>query len=783
MPRQFTHFTLSLLTVLLILSVALRTTYAADLLPNEHAEWIRRTLFTAQTALLNDDPMIARAQVTDALTRYTDSLAPTLKALTPGLDQAVQASFEQLISAAESRNVTQFAAERARLWTTLLQSGFQITVQATEKKDFQTAKQWLLVREYRSSSRFALPGADGTLALGDAITGKLTPEATVEAIRHDLYDTYQAQLNKSLADSDTALSKNYLIKLAETTSAARGYFDILSDAYLQRKGSESLTAAQKTFDQWVSSALIDTRRYPTTRAAITETLRGFRAAPLTQAEIERRVGQLLRYLSLVDVEYARGVRDGKVVKDLEIQEALTFREGAAAAFVDLQPILEGRNPELTAKVAGGLSDLKRQIDTVADPKVVEDTVAQMGDWLAQLIPADWQKSTTSADFDVIYSVLDQIEPAIKQEQYPLAENARIEAYAILDTGIEQKLRGFAPELSVQIESAFWTGEPGHPGLAILIANRAPLAEVKAGLLRLKDYLKQAQTVMSSFQSAPGAVVGNAAVIVFREGLEAVLILASLIASLRTAATLKYRRPIFIGGLLALVVTAITWVIANSLLTALARYGERLEAVVSLISIGVLLLITNWFFHKTYWTGWMANFHKQKSQIIGGKVSVGPFLALVILGFTSIYREGFETVLFLQSLVLEAGIVLVLEGVLIGLIGTAVVGAITFGVQARLPYRQMLIVTGIMIGVVLVAMVGKTVFVMQTVGWMPITPINGVYFPYWVGQWFGVYATWQGIGLQIGSAVFVIGSYVLAESQQKSKREQMTASRKSAAPST
>jgi high-affinity iron transporter len=208
-------------------------------------------------------------------------------------------------------------------------------------------------------------------------------------------------------------------------------------------------------------------------------------------------------------------------------------------------------------------------------------------------------------------------------------------------------------------------------------------------------------------------------------------------------------------------------------------GERLEAIVSLIAIGVLLLITNWFFHKVYWTGWMANFHARKRQLVGGVVaiSIGQTIGLMTLGFTSIYREGFETVLFLQSLVLEAGASVVLQGIALGLLGTAVVGVITFALQVRLPYKKMLVVTGVMIGVVLLTMVGHTVHVMQSVGWLPITPLTGVFLPYWMGQWFGLFATLQGIGLQIAAATFVIGSYFLAERQNKSRRskgEQQTA---------
>jgi high-affinity iron transporter len=71
----------------------------------------------------------------------------------------------------------------------------------------------------------------------------------------------------------------------------------------------------------------------------------------------------------------------------------------------------------------------------------------------------------------------------------------------------------------------------------------------------------------------------------------------------------------------------------------------------------------------------------------------------------------------------------------------------------------------MIGAVLLQMVGNTIHVMQVVGWMSISPIRWLDLPYWAGMWFGLYATWEGLGFQIGAAVFVIGSYLLAEHMQ------------------
>lgn len=113
--------------------------------------------------------------------------------------------------------------------------------------------------------------------------------------------------------------------------------------------------------------------------------------------------------------------------------------------------------------------------------------------------------------------------------------------------------------------------------------------------------------------------------------------------------------------------------------------------------------------------------------------------------------------------------IVLQGVLLGLLGVSIVGYITFRMQTRLPYMKMMVVTGILIGAVLIMLVGNTVRVMQVVAWIPVHPIDGLNFPYWWGQWFGVYPTWEGILAQVGAAIFVIGSYFLAEHQSAKER--------------
>jgi high-affinity iron transporter len=146
----------------------------------------------------------------------------------------------------------------------------------------------------------------------------------------------------------------------------------------------------------------------------------------------------------------------------------------------------------------------------------------------------------------------------------------------------------------------------------------------------------------------------------------------------------------------------------------------------------------------------------------------------MLGFSSVYREGFETVLFLQALTLEAGAWTVLQGVLLGFAGVLGVFALVVSLERRLPHKKMLIATGLLITGVLVVLVGHTVQTMQVVGWMPVTPVDGLTLPFWSGMWFGIFPTWEGLLLQSAALVFVIGSYVGSEALKRRKRRRILA---------
>jgi high-affinity iron transporter len=756
------------LVLLSLTFIPLQPVAAQGSSPAQSGEEIRTALFQAQVALSGNEMTSAQQAISTARKSYEANLAGTLTTSAPEVNKRIMAGFTDAEQALNEKNGVKFALARSDIWTALLAGAYQLTQQAIHNGNGQLAQEWLGLREFRQSTRFTRPNTDATLAVEGLINKKVSQSDALLSVQSDLLDTYQARLVEALHDLETADTKGFYVRRAELAGLVEGYFSLLTPAYTEQRGQQALEQAKQAFADLRKTSLSE-QKITGELKAIDTVLHNFRAAPLSAVERSRRIGQLTRFLSLIAVEYGRGVNNSVVTRDLEIREAMTFRDGAEAAFNDLQNLLDERNSDKTKQLEQILAKLETQLNAAsnhkptASPADIQAQTDRAQALLKEIIPADWQQQDSTSNFDVISTLLDQMIAAVAKQDYALAEASRLEAYSVLESGPEARLRAFAPQMITPLEDLFWYGQGEHKGLALLISQKASLSEIKASRRALDAELAAAQEAIKG-DNTPVSVATNASIIVFREGLEAVLILASLMGSMKRDEMRKYKRPLWLGAGLAFLATVLTWILMQGILASLARYGEILEAVVSLIAIGVLLLITNWFFHKVYWTGWMARFHQQKKRVMGAEI--GQWIGLLTLGFSSIYREGFETALFLQALVLESGLLAVLAGVGLGLLGTFAIGAIIFVMQVKLPYKKMLIVTGVMIGAVLLVMVGNTVHVMQLVGWLPIHPIGFIQFPYWASMWLGLYSTWEGILLQFVAGAFVLGSYFLAERQQK-----------------
>src|SRR6476469_4855115 len=310
-------------------------------------------------------------------------------------------------------------------------------------------------------------------------------------------------------------------------------------------------------------------------------------------------------------------------------------------------------------------------------------------------------------------------------------------------------------------------QPRRPiALALCLAVAAAAV---AAVLIWQGFTEQGAPDPMRPNTSPTVAFLDIGVLVFREGLECILVLAAVTASM-TGPRQAHRRPVALGAGVAFGATLVTWLIAVRIVGSLMDNVPALDlqAATGLLAVIVLLVIMNWFFHKIYWGGWIRAHNRRRKTLLAAAPAKKNghsrlWWGLILLGFTSLYREGFEVVLFLQSYNLRLGGAVVFKGALLGLLLSGIVALLTFVLQQRLPYRKMLITTGVLLGVVLLVMVGEQAQEMQLANWISRTDIGWLTnaLPGWLGMWFAVFPTYETLIAQGLAAILVVGSYYAA----------------------
>jgi high-affinity iron transporter len=749
--------------------------------PWQAADAIRADLFEAQTKLLFDEP--TAASVTAAESRLRGPLRRGLATAALAELREIEASLHAARATAAASEEAGLAAARGRVIAALRRGALAVAVAAARHGDGAETRAWLQIREFRQTTRFTRPGVDATAAVQELGAGEISPHEAALQIEKDLLDAFQARLFTNLDEAVQAAERGFAGRFAETAAIVHGYWLAIAPEYAEQRGATAARATGRDFAGLAAAgAAAERDGFEAARKRVEAELEGFTAAPLTPDEQVNRASQLIRFLDLVPKEYDKGTSDGRVTIPFEVQEAVAFMDGVEAAFSDLEPVLLDRDRSAVERIKSAYAELREDVDdaqqnvSVAPQEALDEARDRAAEGFEAIAPEAWTEPSEEADYELVDISLDQLEAAAGAGRYQEAEQARLAAYGFFEFGPELKLRAFDPQLALEIEGLIWYGANGDAGLASLVARDAPVGDIRDTRLVLDERLADARALTGDGASAMTAIT-NSALIVFREGLEAILILAAITASM-IGPRAPLRRPIYRGALLALPASMVMFLLALLLLDSLSQYGEKLEAVVGVVAIGVLLLVMNWFFHRVYWTEWIKGHRNRGKALTGAALAAGAGAATVAglytLGFTSVFREGFETVLFLQALQLSSGTGVVVAGVSLGLAITVVVGALTFALERKLPYKKMLIATGVLIALVLVVLVGNTARTMQGVGWLSIHPID-VDLPLWMGTWLGVYPTVETLAAQLLAFCFVVGSYFAAEWMRKRELRRAIAS--------
>ena len=339
-----------------------------------------------------------------------------------------------------------------------------------------------------------------------------------------------------------------------------------------------------------------------------------------------------------------------------------------------------------------------------------------------------------------------------QSAYTSARSAYLDSYEY----VEIPLRAIAPDFTLEVEFQFAT-------LRNQINEGAPMGDISSTVIAIERSLDESERLVSGTGTlAPMIAFVSSFAIIFREGLESVLILGAIITYLEASRNHKFKKYVHYGIVLAIGATAVTWFIASYIIEISGVNRELIEAVAALSATAVLFYVSFWILNKIE--------HKRWMEFVKAKVfqasTTGGVMVFVLLSFFTVYREGFETVLFYQAML---GFAKYMElyvglGFIVGLISLF---GIYFGFRKlgkRLPLRALF---GLTMGIgayLSIAFLGNAIREFQVLDYIPYTSMLGTIprLDINVATMTGIYPTLETtVGQIVLLSVYLIASlYVL-----------------------
>jgi high-affinity iron transporter len=211
-------------------------------------------------------------------------------------------------------------------------------------------------------------------------------------------------------------------------------------------------------------------------------------------------------------------------------------------------------------------------------------------------------------------------------------------------------------------------------------------------------------------------------IIFREGLEAILVIGAIVAFLLKTGHRERLRSIWIGVAIALVASAITAIVLKTLLSAMPATREVIEGLTLLVAVAVLFSVSYWLISKVEAAKWQ-QFIREK---VTSALEHGGGRALAFVAFLAVYREGAETALFYQALFNEGARVLlpITLGVILGGATLAVIFTLFYRFGVRIPLRPLFAVTSVLLYYMAFVFMGKGMRELQEGNLVSITIIPG-----------------------------------------------------------
>ena len=377
---------------------------------------------------------------------------------------------------------------------------------------------------------------------------------------------------------------------------------------------------------------------------------------------------------------------------------------------------------------------------------------------------DPAKAAVRSNIDRIRIQLDETLRLHKEGNYNDALVASRSAYLDSYESVEIPLRPIDPDFTLEMEIKF-------AELRNLIQAHAPYGQVEAKVVEIRRGLDESERLVSGTGIlAPTIAFSTSFSIIFREGLESALIIGAILTYLEASRNNRFKKHVYYGIVIAIGATAVTWFIAEFIIDISGASRELIEAIAGVSAVAVLFWVSFWVLNKIETKRWI-EFVKAK---VWKATTTGSIMVFVLLSFFTVYREGFETVLFYQAMLSFAKYMewYVVAGLVIGLAVIVATAIVVRKLGRRLPLRVLFALTMGIGAYMSIAFMGNAVREFQELGYISTTHLIGIVprLDINLASMTGIHPTLETIVAQIILlAVYAVGSLYILIIQPRRQR--------------
>lgn len=354
---------------------------------------------------------------------------------------------------------------------------------------------------------------------------------------------------------------------------------------------------------------------------------------------------------------------------------------------------------------------------------IEDFIA--GKETAQAVEGDYSLET-------LVQYIDEAIKHIGEKNYADAA-ASIQQFIIIWPQVEQ-------EVSTRNGSLYTKIESDMP----MIASSLMKSNVDAE--HITQNLKQVKTEIELLKADTNYSFWDSAMILLREGLEALLIIVALAAFLKKSGQQAMEKWIYFGALLGVVCSIVAAVLMSTVLNSATVDSNRevLEGYIGLAAAAMMIGVGVWLHNKTSVGSWNRYISNQMNQAI----STGSVVSMAAVSFLSVFREGAETIVFYIGILPKMEMSQFWLGIAMALAILAATAVVLMKMSGKIPVHKFFIVATIFIYLLAFKIIGGSMHTLQLQGRLDTTVVDGL--P--VLSTVGFYPTFETI---IGQAVLIL----------------------------